>query len=77
MSPLDRSRWLLLQNERRELRAHMKDLCQTSLKLVAEMDRVDKIIREDEKELAALASKYDEKELAALGVKEDLNGGES
>ena len=71
MSPRDRRRWRLLENDRRELLAYKETLCQSlqrayeaPLKLLEEIERVDKTIREDEEALAA------------LGIKYDLNGGE-
>ena len=66
MSPRDRRQWLQLENDRRELLAYKKNLCQSlqdayekPLKLLEEIERVDKTIREDEEALAALAVKYD------------------
>lgn len=76
MSPRDRRRWRQLQNDRRELLAYKETLCQSlqraydmPLKLLEEIERVDKTIREDEEELASIAIKFarvDEEELAAL-----------
>lgn len=66
MSPRDRRRWLLLENDRREWLAYKENLCKSlqdayekPLKLLEEIERVDKTIREDEEALAALAIKYD------------------
>lgn len=66
MSPRDRLRWRLLQNDRRELIAYRATLYkflqsadETLDTLLEEIDEVDETIREDEEALAALAIKYD------------------
>lgn len=66
MSPRDRLRWRLLQNDRRELLAYRETLYkflqsadETLDTLLEEIDEVDENIREDEEALAALAVKYD------------------
>ena len=66
MSPRDRRRWRLLQNDRRELLAYRETLYkflesadETLDTLLEKIDEVDETIREDEEALAALAIKYD------------------
>ena len=66
MSPRDRRRWRLLQNDRRELIAYRETLYkflqsadETLDTLLEKIDEVDASIREDEEALAALAIKYD------------------
>ena len=66
MTPRDRRRWRLLQNDRRELIAYRETLykflqsADESLDtLLEKIDEVDENIREDEEALAELAIKYD------------------
>lgn len=66
MSPRDRRRWRLLENDRRELLAYRETLYkflqsadETLDTLLEKIDEVDESIREDEEALAALAIKYD------------------
>lgn len=66
MSPRDRRRWRLLENDRRELLAYRETLYkflqsadETLDTLLEKIDEVDASIREDEEALAALAIKYD------------------
>lgn len=72
MSPRDRRRWRLLQNDRRELLAYKEALCQSlqrayemPLKLLEEIERVDKAIRENEEACAEVVIKSES----------ELNGG--
>lgn len=66
MSPRDRRRWRLLENDRRELIAYRETLYkflqsadETLDTLLEKIDEVDENIRKDEEALAALAIKYD------------------
>ena len=66
MSPRDRRRWRLLQNDLRELIAYRETLYkflqsadESRDTFLEEIDEVDETIREDEAALARLALKYD------------------
>ena len=66
MTPLDRRRWRVLQNDRRaltEYKAELEKLLQSasdSLDLILdEIDNVEESLRQDEAALARLALKYD------------------